>query len=143
MVEIFFGYLSWSLKDLWGIKVMYCTVLCTETTVSNPLVLFPKSSWDVHLFRGPWVVVHCVFLWLSFDLILLESLVTPRLFCPLLTNSPSGTTASSNSFKIHVRARNSERGKLYFVEFCSFFPGSLTVFHRSRQLKSSRTVQQY
>ena len=28
-------------------------LLCTETTVSNPPVVFPKSSCDVHLFRGP------------------------------------------------------------------------------------------
>ena len=139
------GYVSWSIKDWWDTKVMNCYVL----KLLFPVV-FPKSSCDVHLLRGPWIVVHCVFLWLSFDLILLESLVTPRLFCPLLTNSPSGTTASSNSLKIHVRVRNSERGKLYFFEFCSFFLGSLIVFHRVRQqksgvrqLKRSRGVQQY
>ena len=29
-------------------------LLCTETTVSNPPVVFPKSSCDVHLLRRPW-----------------------------------------------------------------------------------------
>ena len=28
-------------------------LLCTGTTLSNPPVIFPKSSCDVHLFRGP------------------------------------------------------------------------------------------
>ena len=31
-------------------------MLCTETTVSNPPVIFPKSCCDVHLFRGPWAI---------------------------------------------------------------------------------------
>ena len=30
-------------------------LLCTETTLSNPPVVQPKSSCDVHLLRSPWV----------------------------------------------------------------------------------------
>ena len=30
-------------------------VLCTETTLSNPPVVQPKSSCDVHLLRSPWL----------------------------------------------------------------------------------------
>ena len=29
-------------------------LLCTETTLSNPPVVQPKSSCDVHLLRSPW-----------------------------------------------------------------------------------------
>ena len=29
-------------------------LLCTETTLSNPSVVQPKSSCDVHLLRSPW-----------------------------------------------------------------------------------------
>ena len=40
-------------------------LLCTETTVSNPPVVFPTSSCNVHLFRDPWFMslslpkLHC------------------------------------------------------------------------------------
>ena len=30
-------------------------LLCTETTLSNPPVVQPKSSCDVHLLRSPWL----------------------------------------------------------------------------------------
>ena len=30
-------------------------LLCTETTLSNPPVVQPKSSCDVHLLRSPWI----------------------------------------------------------------------------------------
>ena len=30
-------------------------LLCTKTTLSNPPVVIPKSSCDVHLFRSPWI----------------------------------------------------------------------------------------
>ena len=42
------------IKDLWGTKVMYCYVLKVVSTVSNPPVVFPKTSCNVHLFRSPW-----------------------------------------------------------------------------------------
>ena len=29
-------------------------LLCTETTGSNPLVVFPKSICDIFVFRGLW-----------------------------------------------------------------------------------------
>ena len=32
-------------------------LLCTETTLSNPPVVQPKSSGDVHLLRSPWISV--------------------------------------------------------------------------------------
>ena len=43
----FFGY-----HDPWKIyrAPKLCILLCTETTV-----VFPKTSCDVHLFRGPWL----------------------------------------------------------------------------------------
>ena len=37
---------------------MHCYVVCTETAVSNPPVVFPKSSCDVHLFRGPCIIIQ-------------------------------------------------------------------------------------
>ena len=30
-------------------------LLCTETTLSNHPVKHPKSSYDVHLLRSPWI----------------------------------------------------------------------------------------
>ena len=36
-------------------KDMCSVLLCTETTLSNPPVVQPKSSCDVHLLRSPWL----------------------------------------------------------------------------------------
>ena len=33
-------------------------LLCNETTFSNPPVVFPKSSCDVHLLRRPWFITY-------------------------------------------------------------------------------------
>ena len=33
-------------------------LLCTETTLSNPPVIQPKSSCDVHLLRSPWLILE-------------------------------------------------------------------------------------
>ena len=46
MIKNFFGYHD-------PLKIYGAPKLCTETTVSNPPVVFPKSSCDVHLLRCP------------------------------------------------------------------------------------------
>ena len=33
-------------------------LLCTETALSNPPAVIPKSSCDVHLLRSPWLIQH-------------------------------------------------------------------------------------
>ena len=38
-------------------------LLCSETTVSNPPVVFPKSSCDVHLLRRPCFITLKVFIY--------------------------------------------------------------------------------
>ena len=55
------------LTDLYHepLKIYGAPKLCTETTVSNPPVVFSTSSCNVHLFRGPWFMslslpkLHC------------------------------------------------------------------------------------
>ena len=33
-------------------------LLCTETALSNPPAVIPKSSRDVHLLRSPWTTLQ-------------------------------------------------------------------------------------
>ena len=46
MGKILFGYHDAS-------KIYGAPKLCTETTISNPSVIFPKTSWDIQTFRSP------------------------------------------------------------------------------------------
>ena len=36
-------------------------LLCTETALSNPPAVIPKSSCDVHLLRSPWLRQHKIY----------------------------------------------------------------------------------
>ena len=49
--KYFFGYHD-------ALKIYGAPKLCTETTLSNPPVVHPKSSCDVHLLRSLWVTLE-------------------------------------------------------------------------------------
>ena len=38
-----------------ALKIYGAPKLCTETILSNPPVVQPKSSCDIHLLRSPWI----------------------------------------------------------------------------------------
>ena len=47
-------------------------LLCTETTLSNPPVVQPKSSCDVHLLRSPWLIYPLQSIKLLYRYLILE-----------------------------------------------------------------------
>ena len=62
-----------------------------------------------------------------------------------MTESPENILLSSNSIykMFSALVGNHKIDRSTFVAFCSFFPGSFTVFHKDRQLKNSRAGEQY
>ena len=48
-------------------------LLCTETILSNPPVIQPKSSCDVHLLRSPWTISALILSWIKVQVIISKS----------------------------------------------------------------------
>ena len=83
---------------------------------------------DEGIFQG--ICENVVFILCGFD----EAQTNNTLFETIVHHTPAG--ASTNTLLHYAQEINSSKYISLFVAFCSFFPCSLTVFHRGRQQKS-------
>ena len=108
-------------------------LLCTETTLSNPPVVQPKSSCDVHLLRSPWIILPFLSRERERDELELELelLDEPLDEDELLLDEPLELLELSRRLFLELRSDRRSLSSLSRLEDPRSFNEFITCFHES------------
>ena len=118
-------------------------LLYTETTLSNHPVVFPKSSCNVHLFRGPWIRT----IQKAYDICLTSQHIQLTLhstFAGWKQTFRKTTSSSSNWTGLWDSQRPHQTGCLWYLQNLQIYQNCVLVYwmlkYKTKQSKTFLTI---